>query len=92
MTIRCFLGQVIVKPLHRSRRYETIVDPNPFPPAEGQVVAVGQCKLSDGTVLPAEVFIGSWVMFKPYAGIDLEIGGCKLKLMKQSDLEAVITG
>lgn len=90
--LRCLPNQVIVEPLYRSRRRLAIVDANPPPSAEGQVIAVGPCKRADGTMEPAEVFCGAWVMFPPFGGKDVEFGGKKLKVFKQSELEAVITG
>ena len=83
MNLTCLPGQVIVEPLHRSRRHIAIVGSNPQPPSEGQVVAVGK---------PFLVFKGAWVVFRAFAGKDIEFEGRKLKLLKQSELEAVFTG
>ena len=94
MNLTCFPGQVIVEPKHRSRKYLAIVDSNPPPPSEGKVVAVGieRVNKKDGTLVPALVFKGAWVVFRAFAGKDIEISGRKLKLLKQSELEAVFTG
>lgn len=93
VNLTCFHGQVIVEPLHRSRRHIAIVDSNPPPPSEGKVVAVGPLKINhDGFMVPAEVFKGAWVVFRAFAGKDIEFEGRKLKLLKQSELEAVFTG
>lgn len=92
MNLHCLPNQVIVEPLYRSRRFLAIVDANPPPSSEGQVVAIGPCKRRDGTMLPAELFKGAWVMFPPFGGKDIEFEGKKLKIFQQSELEAVITG
>ena len=94
MNLTCFPGQVIVEPIHRSRRHIAIVDSNPPPSSEGKVVAIGieRVNQKDGKPVPAMVFKDAWVVFRAYAGKDIEIDGRKLKLLKQSELEAVFTG
>lgn len=59
--------------------------------AEGKVVSLGPGKtLESGKVQPAQVKKGDRVLFGKYAGDQLEFGGKKHRILKESEILAVV--
>ncbi len=61
-------------------------------PQQGEVVAVGQGKLTeDGKLIPLQVKVGDQVLFGKYAGTEVSIDGEEYLIMRESDIYAIIT-
>jgi chaperonin GroES len=60
-------------------------------PLEGEVIAVGSCRvLDDGTVRPLQVKAGDRVLFAKYAETEVKVGGETLLLLREDDLLGII--
>ena len=60
-------------------------------PQRGKVVAVGPGRLNDeGGRTPVAVKKGNTVLFGKYSGTEVEVDGCDLLIMRESDLLAVV--
>ena len=60
-------------------------------PAQGEIVAVGNGKITDsGDVRALDVKVGDKVMFGKYAGTEIKVDGEELLVMKEEDIMAVI--
>lgn len=58
-------------------------------PLEGEVVEVGNGKLVNGERVAVDVQKGQFVIFGKYCGNEVEVGGEKLLLLQESELQAV---
>lgn len=59
--------------------------------SEGKVVAIGSGKrLDNGQVVPIEVKVGDRVLFGKYSGDDILIEAKKHKILKESEVLAII--
>ncbi|HFE48382.1 MAG TPA: co-chaperone GroES [Chromatiaceae bacterium] len=62
-------------------------------PAEGEVLAVGNGKITDsGDVRPLDVKVGDKVLFGKYAGTEVKVDDEDLLVMREEDIMAVIEG
>jgi chaperonin GroES len=60
-------------------------------PIEGQVLAVGNGKISDdGKVRPLDVKEGDRVLFGKYAGTEVQVGGEDHLILREGDVLAVV--
>ncbi|OTG83728.1 co-chaperone GroES [Acinetobacter sp. ANC 4648] len=59
-------------------------------PAEGQVIAVGNGKVTDNGVRALDVKVGDNVLFGTYAGTKVKVQGEELLIMKESDILAIL--
>ena len=60
-------------------------------PQEGQVIAVGQGRLTDeGKKIPLDVKAGDRVLFGKYSGSEVKVDGEELLIMKEEDILAVL--
>lgn len=60
-------------------------------PLEGRVVYIGNGKtLPNGTIKPLEVKEGQLVLFSKYSGVEVEIDGKSLLIMKEEDILATL--
>ena len=60
-------------------------------PQRGQVIAVGPGKLTDnGKLVPLEVKVGDDVIFSKYGGSEVTLGADEYKLLRESDILAVV--
>jgi chaperonin GroES len=73
---------------------EFIIDVDPPRETEGEVVRLGPpgTHPKTGEVIPWEIEVGSVVVFTPYTGVELEVGGEKMMVMKEGEILAVIRG
>lgn len=59
--------------------------------AEGKVVAVGSgARLENGQIRPLEIKKGDRVLYGKYSGDEIQIDGTKHKILKESEVLAVI--
>ena len=60
-------------------------------PAQGEIVAVGNGKITDsGDVRPLDVKVGDKVMFGKFSGTEVKIDGEELLVMREEDIVAVV--
>jgi len=59
-------------------------------PAEGEVVAVGNGRISDdGKVTPLDVKVGDKILFSKYSGTDVNVDGSEFLIMREDDILAI---
>ncbi|MDH3974530.1 MAG: co-chaperone GroES [Deltaproteobacteria bacterium] len=59
-------------------------------PAEGQIAAVGNGRISDeGKVTPLDVKVGDKILFSKYSGTDVKIDGEEFLIMREDDILAI---
>lgn len=61
-------------------------------PAQGEIIAVGNGKITDNGVRALDVKVGDNVLFGAYAGTKVKVEGEELLVMKESDILAVLEG
>ena len=60
-------------------------------PAQGEIIAVGNGKITDsGDVRPLDVKVGDKVMFGKFSGTEVKVDGEELLVMREEDIVAVI--
>lgn len=59
-------------------------------PLEAVVLAVGPGGVVDGKEIKMEVKVGDRVIYSKYAGTDVKIKGEELKIVRQSDILAIV--
>lgn len=59
-------------------------------PQEAVVLAVGPGGVVDGKEVKMEVKVGDRVIYSKYAGTDVKIKGEELKIVRQSDILAIV--
>jgi chaperonin GroES len=87
------------KPLHDRltvRRHEAktktdsglfIPDAAQDKPLKGTVLAVGRGKKNEhGELFPLDIQVGETVLFGPYSGVDIEVDGEKLLMMREEEV------
>jgi len=92
-----------IRPLHEKvlvRRLEeeeiskggiVIPDSAKEKPAEGEIIAVGNGRISDdGKVTPLDVKVGDKVLFSKYSGTEVKVDGEELLIMGEDNILAVI--
>ncbi|MBN2796513.1 MAG: co-chaperone GroES [Clostridia bacterium] len=57
---------------------------------EAIVIAVGTGGIVDGKTVPMEVNVGDKIIYAKYSGTDIKINDQEYKIVKQSDIIAVI--
>lgn len=95
LKLRPLGGRVVVEPLEGDERTESglfIPETAKEKPQEGKILAVGPGEYREGSTerVPLEVKIGDVVLFAKYGGTDVKIDGKKLKIMKETDILAVL--
>ena len=62
-------------------------------PSQGEIIAVGKGKITDGgKVVPLDVKTGDKVLFGKYSGNEVKVDGEELLVMREDDIMAVIEG
>jgi chaperonin GroES len=62
-------------------------------PSRGQILAVGNGKVSDkGDVRGLDVKVGDTVLFGKYAGTEVKVEGEEVLIMREDDIMGVIEG
>ncbi len=60
-------------------------------PQEGEVVAVGKCKvLEDGKVQPLDVKEGDRILFGKYSGNEIKLDGEELLILREEEVLGVL--
>ena len=94
MNIRPLHDRVVVKRMEEERTSAggiVIPDSATEKPQRGEVVAVGNGKLTDsGEVRALDVKVGDQVLFGKYSGTELKIDGEDVLIMKEDDILGVL--
>jgi chaperonin GroES len=60
-------------------------------PMQGEVIAVGQGRISDnGNISPLQVKVGDKVLYGKYAGTEVSFNGEEYLIMRENDIFAII--
>lgn len=94
MKLRPLHDRVLVKRLEQKEMVKggiIIPDTAKEKPQEGEVVAVGDGKVSeDGNVRPMNVKVGDKILFGKYAGTDVKIDDEEYIIMREDDILGVL--
>lgn len=94
MNIRPLHDRVVIKRMEEERTSPggiVIPDSATEKPIKGEVMAVGNGKLTDSGELRAlDVKVGDRVLFGKYSGTEIKMGGDELVVMREDDIMAVI--
>jgi len=60
-------------------------------PQKGTVIAVGEGKFEKGVRVPIDVKVGDTVIYSKYGGTDVKIDEVEYKIMKASDIYAILS-
>jgi chaperonin GroES len=61
-------------------------------PQKGTVIAVGEGKFEDGKRVPVDVKKGDVVIYGKYAGTDVKIDEVEYKIVRASEIYAIVEG
>lgn len=94
MSLRPLHDRVIVKRLEEETTSPggiVIPDTATEKPSRGEVLAVGNGKLTDsGEVRALDVKVGDKVLFGKYSGTEVKMDGQELLVMREDDIMAII--
>ena len=94
MKVRPLHDRILVKRLDQEAKSKggiIIPDTAKEKPMEGQVVAVGNGKVSDdGTVTPLDVKKGDRILFGKYSGTEIKLEGDEHLIIREEDVLAVL--
>ncbi len=86
--------RVIVKPAPAEEKTSSgliIPDTAKEKPQRGEVVAVGEGKISDqGVLVKSQLKVGDQVLYGKYAGTEISLDGADYLIMRESDILAVL--
>ena len=92
--IRPLGDRVLIKPLSRETVTKSgivLPDTAKEKPQEGEILAVGPCKVLDNGKRPAlEVSVGRKVLFDKYAGTDIKMDGEEYLILRESDIMGIV--
>ena len=96
MKIRPLHDRVVVKRMEEERTSPggiVIPDSAAEKPIKGEIVAVGNGKITDSGELRAlDLEAGDKVLFGKYSGTEVKVDGDELLVMREDDIMAVIEG
>lgn len=94
MKIRPLHDRVVVKRVEEERTSAGgifIPDSAAEKPQKGEVIAVGNGKISDtGEVRKLDVKVGDKILFGKYSGTELKVDGEEVLIMKEEDILGVL--
>lgn len=94
MKIRPLHDRVVIRRMEEEKTSAggiVIPDSATEKPAQGEVIAVGNGKITDsGDIRPLDVKVGDKVMFGKYSGTEVKFDGEELLIMEEKDIMAVI--
>ncbi len=96
MKIRPLHDRVVIKRMEEERTSPggiVIPDSAAEKPIKGEVIAVGNGKITDSGELRAlDLKVGDKVLFGKYSGTEVKVDGDELLVMREDDIMAVIEG
>jgi chaperonin GroES len=94
VNIKPLADRVIVAPAAAEEKTKSgiiIPDTAKEKPQRGEIVAVGDGKVSDqGVLVKPQLKVGDQVLYGKYAGTEISIEGTDYLIMKESDIFAVL--
>jgi len=94
VNIKPLYDRLLIKPLEEKEVKKggiIIPDTAKERPQEGEVVAVGEGRLTDeGKIVNLKVKKGDKILFSKYAGTEFEMGTQQYLIMRESDVLAII--
>ena len=94
VNVKPLADRVLVKPAEAEVMTKSgiiIPDTAKEKPMQGEIIAVGQGKLTDdGKLTPLQVKVGDKVLYGKYAGTELTFDGNEYLIMRESDIFAII--
>ncbi|MBU4484241.1 co-chaperone GroES [bacterium] len=94
LKIRPLQDRVIVKRLTEEEKTKggiIIPDSAKEKPQEGEIMAVGNGKISDkGNIQPLDVKVGEKILFSKYAGTEIKVDGNEYLIMREDDILGVV--
>ena len=94
MEVRPLHDRVLVKRFNEEEKSKggiIIPDTAKEKPVQGEVIAVGQGRVSDdGKIRPLDVKKGDKVLFGKYAGSEIKIDGNEFLMMREDDILGVV--
>jgi chaperonin GroES len=94
MQVRPLHDRVLVKRTNEEERSKggiIIPDTAKEKPAQGEIIAVGQGRVSeDGKLRPLDVKKGDRVLFGKYSGTEIKIDGEEFLMMREEDILGVL--
>ncbi len=93
--IKPLYDRVVVRPVEEGEEKTPsgiiIPDTAKEKPTEGEVVAVGEGRLSEkGELIPLKVKVGDRVIYSKYAGNEIVLNGEDLIILREDDILAII--
>ena len=92
INIQPLADRVVVRPIEREEVTKGgiyLPDTAKEKPQEGEVLAVGQGRLSeDGKRIPMDVKVGDIVVYSRYGGTEIKVDDDKLMILRESDILA----
>ncbi len=86
--------RVVVQPAAAEEKTKSgiiIPDTAKEKPQRGEVVAIGEGKMSDqGTLIKPTVKVGDVVLYGKYSGTEVTVEGVDYLIMKESDIFAIV--
>ncbi len=95
LKLRPLADRLVIEPLEQEERTASglyIPETAKEKPQQGRVIAVGPGAYREGTAerIPMDVKKGDRVLFAKYAGTEVKVNGKELKILKESDVLAII--
>ncbi|MDX5348190.1 MAG: co-chaperone GroES [Hymenobacteraceae bacterium] len=94
INVKPLADRVIIAPAAAEEKTKSgiiIPDTAKEKPQRGEVVAVGEGKVSDqGSLVKPQVKVGDQVLYGKYAGTEISIEGSDYLIMREADILAVI--
>jgi len=95
LKLRPLADRLVVEPMEQEERTAGglyIPETAKEKPQQGKVLAVGPGAFKEGSSerIPVDVKKGEKVLFAKYAGSDIKVDGSELKILRESDILAVI--
>jgi chaperonin GroES len=96
MKLRPLGDRVVVEPIEQELRTESglfIPETAKEKPQQGRVLAVGPGTYKEGSSdrIPMDLKEGDRVLFAKYGGTDFKMNGKELKILRESDILAVVS-
>lgn len=94
MTIKPLMDRIVIKVIEDTEQTSGgifIPDSAKEKPQKGEVVAVGEGKMSDkGEREPMDVKVGDVILYAKYSGTDIKMDGVEYKILSIKDALAII--
>jgi chaperonin GroES len=94
VNVKPLADRVLVKPAPAEEKTKSgiiIPDTAKEKPMQGEIIAVGQGKLTeDGKLIAMQVKVGDTVLYGKYSGTEISLEGNEYLIMRESDIFAIV--